>query len=84
MGKKTDNCIGKIVPDKGFIPNKNYVSKDHPESDDEITVLEYGQYTLVDQVAANVQRDLEGCFPLDRAGQMFATASILFVNNFFM
>ena len=27
-GKKTDKCIGKIVPDKGFIPNKNYVSKD--------------------------------------------------------
>ena len=30
-GKKTDKCIGKIVPDKGFIPNKNYVSKEHPE-----------------------------------------------------
>ena len=81
-GKKTDKCIGKIVPDQGFIPNKNYISKDNPESDDEITVLEYGQYALVEQVAVNVRRDLEGCFPLDRAGQIFAVSTVLFVNNF--
>ena len=71
-GKKTDKCIGKIIPDQGFIPNKNYVNDDHPEPEDEITVLEYGQYGLIDQIARNVKRDLEGCFPLDRAGQIFA------------
>lgn len=81
-GKKTDKCIGKIIPDQGFIPNKNYVNDDHPEPEDEITVLEYGQYGLIDQIARNVKRDLEGCFPLDRAGQIFAYASVLYANTF--
>ncbi len=81
-GKKTDKCIGKIIPDRGFIPNKNYVSEEYPESEDENTVLEYGQYALIEQVAQGVKRDLEGCFPLDRAGQIFTWASILYANTF--
>jgi len=80
-GKKTDKCIGTIIPDKGFIPNKNYTDAEQ-EASDEITILEYGQYELVEKIAVNVKRDLEGCFPLDRAGQIFATASVLYVNNF--
>ena len=81
-GKKTDKCIGTIIPDKGFIPNKNYEDESRVEAVDEITVLEYGQYDLIEQVAQNVRRDLEGCFPLDRAGQIFAWASILYANSF--
>ena len=46
-GKKTGKCIGTIVPDTGFIPNKNYHLYTGEESQDEITVLEYGQYALI-------------------------------------
>ncbi len=81
-GKKTDKCIGSIIPDTGFIPNKNYTGESDTEDKDEITVLEYGQYALIDQVARYVKRDLEGCFPLVRAGQIFAYASILYANSF--
>ena len=42
-GKKTDKCIGTIIPDKGFVPNKNYQDESIEEGQDEITVLEYGQ-----------------------------------------
>ena len=80
-GKKTDICIGKIVPDKSFIPNKNCVDVDHLEVEDDITVLEYSQYAFVNQIAANIQMDLEGCFLLDRGDQFFAMACILFVNS---
>ena len=81
-GKKTDKCIGTIIPDKGFVPNKNYASNPDSSEIDEITVLEYGQYGLIDKIAWNVKRDLEGCFPLDRAGQIFAYASVLYANSF--
>jgi len=77
-GKKTGKCIGTIIPDKGFCPNKNY--KDG--NDDDITILEYGQYALVSEICASVKDDLEACFPIDRASQMFAYAVILYVNNF--
>ena len=81
-GKKTDKCIGTIIPAEGFVPNKNYQDESIKESQDEITVPEYGQYDLIEQVAQNVKRDLEGCFPLDRAGQIFSWASILYANSF--
>lgn len=83
-GKKTDKCIGSIIPDKGFVPNKNYAAEDDASaaSADEITVLEYGQYALIESIAWNVKRDLEGCFTTVRAGQIFALATILYVNTF--
>ena len=26
-GKKTGKCIGSIIPEKGFVPNKNFLKK---------------------------------------------------------
>ncbi len=81
-GKKTGKSIGTIIPGKGFIPNKNYGLYTGEESVDEITVLEYGQYALIESVAASVKAELEKHFPLDRAAQIFAYAGILLANGF--
>lgn len=81
-GKKTGKSIGTIIPGKGFVPNKNYYLYTKEESQDEITVLEYGQYALIESVAADVKASLEKHFPADRAAQIFSYASILFANGF--
>ena len=81
-GRKTDKSIGKIIPDVGFIPNKNYHLFTGEESQDDITVLEYGQYALVESVARDILGSLKEFFPDDRAHQIFAYANILFVNDF--
>ena len=81
-GKKTGKCIGTIIPGTGFIPNRNYHLYKGEESQDEITVLEYGQYALTAEVAKDVLASLEQCFPADRAAQIFAYACIFFTNGF--
>ena len=81
-GKKTDKSIGKIIPDVGFIPNKNYHLFTGDASQDDITVLEYGQYALVEFVAREILDSLKEFFPDDRAYQIFAYANILFTNDF--
>ena len=50
-GKQSGKSIGTIVADVGFIPNKNYSS----DSEDSITILEYGQYALIEHVAASIK-----------------------------
>ena len=81
-GKKTGKCIGSIISGTGFVPNKNYHLYPGEESQDEITVLEYGQYALIDEIASDVRKDLMNCFPADRASQIFAYASLLYANGF--
>ena len=81
-GKKTGNCIGKIVPGTGFIPNKNFHLYKGEDSQDEITVLEYGQYALIETVAEGILASLKENFPADRASQIFAYACIMFANDF--
>ena len=81
-GKKTGKSIGKIVPGIGFIPNRNYHLFIGEESQDEITVLEYGQYALIGAIASDVFAALKTCFPADRAAQIFAYACILFANGY--
>ena len=81
-GKKTGKSIGTIIPGKGFVPNKNYYLYTKEDSQDEITVLEYCQYALIESVAADVKASLEKHFPADRAAQIFSYASILFANGF--
>lgn len=81
-GKKTGKSIGTIIPGTGFIPNRNYHLYKGEESQDEITVLEYGQYALIEEVAKNVHLALEEYFPADCASQIFAYASILYANGF--
>ena len=81
-GKKTGKSIGTIIADKGFIPNRNYHLYEGTQSQDEITVLEYGQYALIREIAHDVLTSLERHFPADRACQIFAYASILYANGF--
>lgn len=81
-GKKTGKSIGTIVPGTGFIPNRNYHLYKGTESQDEITVLEYGQYALIEEVAKDIYSTLKKHFPDDRASQIFVYASILFANGF--
>jgi len=81
-GKKTGKCIGKIVRDKGFVKNRNYHLYSKEESSDDITLLEYGQYALIEHVAKEVKEDLEKQFGFEIAGQIFAYASILYANGF--
>ena len=81
-GKKTGKSIGKILPDKGFVPNRNYHLYTGLESQDDITVLEYGQYELIRSVAKDVYTALAKCFPADRAAQIFACACIFYANGF--
>ena len=81
-GKKTGKSIGTIIPGTGFIPNKNFHLYKGEDSQDEITVLEYGQYALVETVAESIHASLKKYFPADRASQIFAYACILFVNDF--
>ena len=61
-GKKAGNCIGKIVPGTGFIPNKNFHLYKGEDSQDEITVLEYGQYALIETVAEGILASLKENF----------------------
>ncbi len=81
-GKKTGKSIGKIIPGTGFIPNKNYHLFLGENSQDDITILEYGQYALIETVAKDILDSLKAFFPMDRAFQIFAYASILFANDF--
>lgn len=81
-GKKTGKCIGTIIPGTGFVPNRNYHLYQGEEYQDEITVLEYGQYALIEEIAKDIRTALEQCFPADRAAQIFAYACILFANGF--
>ena len=78
-GKKSGPCIGSIIPDVGFMPNKNYLESDTIDS---ITVLDYGQYAFIEEAASSVKKDLEQCFPLDKAAQIFTYAVILYANGF--
>ena len=83
-GKKTGKSIGTIVPKRGFVPNKNYglYQEDSGLQLEELTVLEYGQYALVFELAKDIRAALETFFSLDRANQIFSYACILFVNGF--
>ena len=81
-GKKTGKSIGTIIPGTGFIPNRNYYLYTGKASQDEITVLEYGQYALINVVAESILSSLMKHFPADRAYQIFTYANILYANGF--
>lgn len=85
-GRKIGKSIGKIISGEGFIPNKNYHLYKNGGVDnlneDEITVLEYGQYALVKTLAQDILLFLQKHFTADRAVQIFSYATILYVNDF--
>ncbi len=81
-GKRTGKCIGKILPGTGFVPNRNYHLYEADGGRDDITILEYGQYALIEAVAGDVKKSLEKYFDLEEAAQIFSYASIFLANGF--
>ena len=81
---KTGKCIGSIIPGTGFKANRNYhlFTGQAPDGGDGITVIEYGQYALVDFVARDILSRLRAHFPEERARQIFSYAAILYANDF--
>ncbi|MCH3916673.1 MAG: transposase [Spirochaetia bacterium] len=77
-GTSTGKCIGKIIPGVGFAPNANYGTC----HDDELTILEYGQYALLMSLAGETFADLKAAFPLRKAAQILAYSMILYANGF--
>ncbi len=89
-GKWSSNygyLIGKIIPDKGFCPNKRYIKelkelegKSHlPDS---ITDVAYGEYDLLIYLSGDILETLEECFPTERAIQIYCYSLILCANGF--
>ena len=82
-GRKTGKNIGAIIPGTGFVPNTNYPYYTGGLTEkDEITIVEYGQYALVETIAQTILRQLRAHFPEERARQIFSYATILYVNDF--
>ena len=78
--------IGKIIPGKGFSPNKRYKAEleatgQMPFSDG-ITDVAYGQYSLLMYLSEDVLKRLEKYFSIERAGQIYSYALILCANGF--
>lgn len=78
--------IGKIIPGKGFSPNKRYLRETEQQMQisfsDSITDVAYGQYSLLMFMSKDILAKLEACFPLEKAGQIYAYALILCANGF--
>ena len=78
--------IGKILPDKGFIPNKRYLKEINQQDvvvfDDAITDVAYGQYALLAFLSNDVLEKLEKVFPAERAAQIYSYAMIMCANGF--
>ena len=79
-------CIGKIVPDIGFCPNKKYIKElDEIRGamfSDSITDVSYGQYALLQTLTGDILRKLQQFFPTKRAAQIYCYALLLCANGF--
>lgn len=79
-------CIGKIVPEVGFCPNKRYQKEldeqNGAEFSDSITDVAYGQYALLKTLTSDVLDKLRKCFPTKQAVQIYTYALILCANGF--
>lgn len=78
--------IGKIIPDKGFSPNKRYLKELEDQNklpfSDSITDVSYGSYSLLMFLSKDVLEKLEACFPIEKATQIYSYALILCANGF--
>ena len=88
-GKWSSNygyLIGKILPEKGFFPNKRYLKEmavqDKVSFPDEITDVAYGQYALLMFLSQDILKKLETYFPRERAIQIYSYGIILCANGF--
>ena len=78
--------IGKIIPGKGFVPNKRYLREQANQNNlsfsDRITDVSYGKYNLLMSLSEDILKKLEECFPIERAAQIYSYALILCANGF--
>lgn len=78
--------IGKVIPGTGFIPNKRYIKEladaGTPYYPDEITVVDYGQYALLEILSADVYEQLKKRFAGEAAAQIYCYALIMCANGF--
>ena len=87
-GASSGILIGKIIPNKGFVPNKRYLAEFQKKEDkvtffdDTITDVAYGQYDLLRSLSGDVLSRLERFFPAEKAAQIYCYAIILCANGF--
>lgn len=80
------HLIGKIIPGKGFVPNKRYLKELEEQKNvlfsDSITDVSYGKYSLLMALSEDVLKKLEACFPFEKAAQIYSYSLILCANGF--
>lgn len=88
-GSWSSDCgylIGKILPEKGFFPNKRYLKELEGQGKisfpDGITDVAYGQYALLIFLSGDVLERLEKYFPFERAAQIYSYSIIMCANGF--
>ena len=78
--------IGKIIPGRGFFPNKRYKKElqiqETVSFPDGITDVAYGQYALLTFLSQDILEKLENYFPRERATQIYTYGVILCANGF--
>lgn len=79
-GKRSGRCVGKIVAGEGFVPNANW--EGGGAVDGSPTCLEYGQYALVEALAAEELALLKAHFPADVATRVFCVAALMYADVF--
>lgn len=79
-GKRSGRCVGRIVPGEGFVPNANWDGEGAPDASP--TCLEYGQYALVESLAADELALLKAHFPADAATRVFCVAALMYADGF--
>lgn len=79
-GKRSGRCVGRIVPGEGFVPNANWEGEG--AVDESPTCLEYGQYALVEALAADELALLREHLPADAATMVFAAATLMYADGF--
>lgn len=79
-------CIGKILPEKGFCPNKRYLRETEERNaaafSDSMTDVAYGQYELLRVLTSDILARLCKVFPAKRAVQIYCYALIMCANGF--
>ena len=81
------HLIGKIIPEVGFVPNERYRRELAGEQKDVgfhdgVTDVRYGDYALLEFLSRDVLVQLERCFPLEDACQIYCYGLILCANGF--
>lgn len=68
--------IGKIIENKGFVPNDSF------NKDEKVSSLDFGQYFFVYQTAIDIHDLLAKHFNLIESYQLYVTSLLFYVNGF--